>query len=194
MKELGLGAKLIQVNAYRNLTVPQEAELFRLLNASKRLSPVDLFRIALTEGDPIALGADKLLSLFGWTSLPGRTNSMVAVNTLYVAYEADQLATRRALEVISRSWGPTRDAVQAHLFKGMHAWMLRYATPFDVNIDRLSTRLAAEPGGPSNLLGRARGNAKIRGISVPDGVADIVTGIYNSRPGKTRTVPMWQTA
>lgn len=194
LRELGLGAKPIQVNAYRCLTIEQEAELFRLLNASKRLSPVDLFRIALTEGDPIAKGADKFLQLYGWTSLGGRTNSCSAVSTLYNAYEADDLALKRALEVLSRAWGPTRQAAQASLLQGSFIWMRRYADPFGVNIDRLAAILAKEPGGPDSYIGRAKGNAKIRGISIPDSVADLVTNNYNYRPGKTKTVPTWQTA
>jgi hypothetical protein len=192
LKELGMGSRTVQCSCYEGLTLKQEAELFRILNDSKRLTANDQFRIAITEGDPIATGADKMLRVYGWTSETGRTNTCKAVNTLYRAYEQDQQALRRALELLAGSWGATHAAIQATLLQGAFNFMARYGESFQVEVDRLRDKLAKEAGGPSAFIGRARGNAKTRAIPVPDGVADILVGLYN-RNRKSGVVPQWMT-
>lgn len=192
LKELGLGSRHIDASVYEGLSLVQEAELFRILNDSKRLTPQDLFRVALTEGDPIAVGADKVLRVYGWTSEPGKVNTCNSVSTLYNCYERDERAVKRALEVLSGSWGATRVSVQSSLLKGAWMFMTRYGDPFQVEVDRLRDTLAKEAGGPQAMIGRARGNAQTRAITVPDSVADILVGLYNKRR-KSGVVPQWTT-
>lgn len=193
LKEMGRGHLAIECLTYRELTLEQEAELFRELNDSKRLTPVDLFRIAITEGDPIAIGADLALSARGWTSDKGRKNSIAAVNTLYKAYERDPEATRQALNVLSGAWGATSSSAQAHLLQGVFAVCFRYGKSHTIEIDRLIDKVAKEVGGPAGFIGRARSTANLRGITVPDAVSDLVVNIYN-RNKKTGVLPSWQTA
>lgn len=196
LKELGLGGVPIPVSVYEGLTLQQEAELFRILNDSKRLTPVDLFRIAITEGDKIAIGADKAVRVQGWTTEKGRKNSFAAVSTLYNAFEQDSSSVRLALQVLAGAWGATPQAVQANLFQGVFAVFVRYGSAHYIEVDRLRDKVAKEPGGPQGFIGRARFNASTRNISVPDAVSDIVINSYNggNRPRKVTKLPDWQTS
>lgn len=193
LKELGQGGRTVPCSVYVGLDLQQEAELFRLLNDAKRLTPVNLFLIALTEGDPVAVGADKMLKVYGWTSEPGKVNSCNSVSTLANCYEKDATAVRRTLLLLSTAYGPTSTAVQANLLKGVWMFMARYGDTFQVEVEKLREAVAKQPGGPQALIGRARGNAKTRSITVPDSVADILVGIYNTRR-RSGAVPAWQTA
>lgn len=192
LKELGLGSRTVQSSCYEGLNLKQEAELFRILNDSKRLTAADQFRIAITEGDPIAVGADKMLKVYGWTSEGGRANTFRAVNTAYKAYERDQQAFRRTLELLGGAWGATGASGQAFLVQGAFIFMARYGESFQIEVDRLRDKLAKEAGGPQAFIGRARANAKTRAIAVSDGVADILVNLYN-RNRKTGSVPQWTT-
>lgn len=196
LKELGLGDKPIQVSVYEGLTLEQEAALFRILNDSKRLTPVDLFRIAITEGDRVAIGADKAVRIQGWTSEKGKKNSFAAVNTLYKAYEQDAGSVKLALQVLAGAWGASPQAVQAALFQGVYQVFFRYGSAHHIESDRLRDKMAKEPGGPQQFIGRARFNASARNIPVPDAVSDIVVNTYNHgpKPRKVTRLPDWQTS
>ena len=196
LKELNLGSVPIPVSVYEGLSLQQEAELFRILNDSKRLTPVDLFRIAITEGDRIAIGADRAVKVQGWVTEKGKKNSFAAVNTLYKAFEQDSGAVKLALQVLAGAWGATPQAVQAALFQGVYTVFFRYNQPHHIEADRLRDKMAKEPGGPQQFVGRARFTADTRSITVPDAVSDLVVNLYNggSKPRKFIRLPDWQTS
>lgn len=198
LRRMGMGAKPWPTTVYTGLTLQEEAERFRLLNNTKRLSVVDLFHVAVTEEDPIALKVEKAVKTYGWTTEASRKNSLKAVNTLWKMVERDERAAKRALQVLSGTWGATKASANAHLMLGFWMFIERYGEPFRLDLGRLINKIATTDQGdtPQKFLGRCRANMKTRGISIGDAVADVLTGVYNKDlrdGGKVRKVPTWST-
>lgn len=189
----GLGSKQIPCQVYSGLTLAEEAALFRRLNNSKAITSADLFRVAVTEGDPIAVASEQALRLAGWTMHQNRANTMRALNTIYVCWERDELATKRALTTLAMAWGATPISGNLVFVKGMWMFAYRYgADELGVEWDKMATKLAKQRGGAKIFLAEVRANAETRRISKPDGFADMVTNVWN-RGQRSRTLPPWAT-
>lgn len=186
---MGRGEQSIEMLVYRGLTLAEEAALFRALNTSKRLSPLDLFAVALTEEDTTAWQCQGILDRLGLKPASGLKNSFTAVNTLWKLVERDCEATEMAMNLLVRAWGPVREAVDGRLVAGASEFVIRRGTV--LNLDGLREKLAKEPGGPSAFIGRARSLAQVSGTSVPDGVAEILTNLYNKNR-RTGVLPPWR--
>ena len=101
LKEMGRGEHSIECLVYRGLSLQQEAALFRRLNNSKRLTPLNLYNAALTEGDPVALRCQDLLVAVRLEAGQGRKNSLTAVNTLWRMVERDEVSAEQALALLA---------------------------------------------------------------------------------------------
>lgn len=188
----GLGEHPLPCQVYEGLSIAQEAALFRRLNDSKNVTPADLFRIAVTEGDPIAVKGERLLRLLGWTIEPKKRNSMRSLSTVYNAQERDPMALKRALTILATAWGATPDSGNAVLVSGVFMWCSRYGlAELDVEWDALPPKLGKIAGGAKMFLAEARANADVRNIARPDSVADKLTNIY-VKQRRTRLVPAWE--
>lgn len=188
--QAGHGADKVECVVYRNLTGQQEARLFRLFNTFKNPNAVDLFRIALTEGDPVAIRLDKLITKHGMrVASGGYANGFRSVKALRRLYEADAVAAERTLDVAVRAWGPYPESVAVQVIDGLGAVARRYGDAVDY--DDLRSRLAKRPGGATALLGQARGLAQISTVSVHQALAEIVVNTYN-RNRRTRKLPDWR--
>lgn len=185
-----LGAVPRQMMVHRGLTTVEEAELFRLHNDSKSLTPQVRFRIALVEGGKDETAADELLRRLGWTSEIGKANTWRAVVALVTAIRRDAVSTERALRVIGEAWTVHTRNSNADVFKGLANLLFRYGD--SVNVSQLAERLARE-GGMPHFQGRYRTNAATRRISASDSVADVVVGIYNYGRPKTSWLDTWET-
>jgi hypothetical protein len=185
-----LGAVPRQMMVHRGLTTSEEAELFRLHNDSKSLTPQVKFRIALVEGDKDAIGADALLRKVGWTSEIRRTNTWRGVVALVVAFRRDATSAERALLVISKAWGVHTKNSSSDVFRGLSNMIFRYGDA--VNIEQLAERLAKEGTFP-HFVGRYRTNAQVRRVSTADSVADVAVGIYNYGRPKATALDTWET-
>jgi hypothetical protein len=192
-RERGFGNTGFTCQVYDGLTLAQEAAMFRLLNASKNLSPADLFRIAVTEGDEVAVAANNGLQVFGWTAEQSKRNTYSALNTLAYCWEIDSDGTRAALRIAATAWGPTRHSSSMIVMRGLFAIVNRYRNIRGVDWDRMS-RLLAQKGSASEFVARAKGNAAGRGISQIDGFADLVVNEYNYRLAESKRLPIWDTA
>lgn len=189
----GQGNRVITCQVYEGLTVAEEAALFRQLNDSKAITSADQYRIAVTEGDKIACESEKVLRLAGWSMHPGRVNTMKALNTLYVCWERDEMATKRALTTLAMAWGPTTISGNMVFLRGMWMFAYRYGAPeMAVDFDKLAAKLARQRGGAKIFLAEVRANADTRRINKPDAFADMTTGVWN-KGQRSRTLPEWST-
>lgn len=188
----GLGEIPIPCQVYEGLTVAQEAALFRRLNDSKNITTADSFRIAVTEGDPVAIAAERRLRVLGWSMHPGRKNSMRSLSTIYNWQERDPLALRHALEMLATAWGATPQSGDAILVNGFTMWSCRYGLK-DLGIDwmDLPPKLGKIKGGAVMFKAEVRANADVRNITRPDAVADKLTNLYNARKKEHNQLPMW---
>lgn len=191
--KLGRGGHGILAQVYEGLTLAEEAQLFRQLNNSKNLTAADIFRIAVTEGDPVAVASNNALTTYGWTMQPSCRNSLRALSTLAVLWEQDQATARATLRTLAQAWGPTPVSGSAVALRGLFAVGYRYRDlkpPLDW--DRMTLTLTKQ-GQAAQFLARARGNAAGRGIAVVDGFADVTINAYNKLK-RSLPLPTWDTA
>jgi hypothetical protein len=187
--QMGRGEVSIECLVYRGLSLQEEAALFRRLNNSKRLSPIDLYRVALTEKDATAWKCQMLLDAVRLEVGQGRKNSFTAVNTLWRMVERDAVSAERALTLLTLAWGPVREAVEGRLLQGVGDWMLRHGE--SVVIKAFGDKVAKTTGTPGAFLGQAKALSQMLNISVPDAVADKLTNVYNHNR-RTGLLPAWR--
>lgn len=188
----GLGEIPLPCQVYEGLTVAQEAALFRRLNDSKNITTADSFRIAVTEGDLVAIQAERRLRVLGWTMEQSKKNSMRSLSTIYNWQERDAMALRRGLEMLSTAWGATPQSGDAVLINGFAAWCSRYGLKeLDVDWLDLPPKLGRVKGGALMFKAEARANADVRNITRPDAVADKLTNLYNFRKKEANQLPVW---
>lgn len=174
---------------YQDLTIQQEAELFRRLNDSRRLTPLVKFRIAVVEGKETETACDKILRESGLQAEPGHPNSFQAVRALVGLYEVDPIACRVTIDFLAHAWGKVnRDALDGRLVFGAGLFFARYGE--QINLGQLSQRLQKN-GTPAALVGEASTLAKMRKRKVPDAVADKLVGIYNSGRKDENKIAEW---
>jgi hypothetical protein len=183
-----LGAVPRQMVVHRGLTLAEEAELFRLHNDSKGLTPQVKFRIALVEGGAREKAAEALLQRTGWTSEIGKSNTWRAVVALTGAVHRDERSAERALLVIGGGWGVSSKHSNTAIFQGLANLLFRYGDA--VNVAQLAERLAKE-GGMPHFIGRYRTNAAVRKLSAPDSVAEVAIKIYNYGRPKQNWLDDW---
>lgn len=56
---------LIACRLFENLTLKEEAALFLTLNSSRSVQAIDRFKVRITEGEPVAVGINKVLKTYG---------------------------------------------------------------------------------------------------------------------------------
>lgn len=189
---LGLGDKTRETIVYRGLSKPQEAEIFRILNNTKRPDVLTLFNISCVEGDAESLKVRALLQKYGFVTKRGHKNSVVAIKAVLDAYRRDAASLEAAMRFIKETWGAAKDSANGTIIAGLSLLIFRYGVDA-IDFDQLSDRVRKAPqGDPTSLIGRTKTNADIRSCGLPDALADVLTNIYNKGPGK-RKLPDWAT-
>lgn len=187
---LGLGDQPRETVVYRGLTKSQEAEIFRILNNTKRPDVLTLFNIACIEGDAEALKVRALVRKYGYVTLRGHKNGLIAIKTVVDAYRRDQESLEATLRFIRETWGTAKDSVNGTILAGLSLLIFRYGVEA-IDFEQLSDRVRKAPqGDPTSLVGRAKTNADIRSCALPEALADVLTNIYNKGAGKKK-LPAW---
>lgn len=187
-RKAGHGAVLRQMRVFDGLSVQEEARLFRLLNDTKRPTPVDLFQVAVIEGEEVAVAMNDLIKRHGLYVAASGERSFRAVQALRSIFAVDALSAERALGVLVGAWGISANSVQAALVQGLGRFWLRYGE--QPSFEKLMSNLAKYPGGSAGLIGAARGLANIKSMPVSDAVADVVVGVYN-RTARDNRLAEW---
>lgn len=188
----------LKCEVFTGLSESDEAALFLVRNNTKIVSTFDKFRVRLIEGDPVALGIEKILADNGWKVRINRVSgsgSFSAVAALEWVYNgADRMAdptpkvARQTVEVITAAWGLDPDAVRADLVKGIGLFLLRYGEAIDLS--KVVTELTRYGGGPLKVSGDARLLRSMRSMPAADAVATLLTGLYNKKRTVNR-LPEW---
>lgn len=113
------GSTEFEAKVYENKTLPEQAGVFRRTNndrkAVKRLSD---YRVALTQGDSVAVAVQAELDQRSLDTGPSGNDGKVAcVGRLYLAYEKGVLD--RVLDVIQGAWGNRSEAYQSYVFDAL---------------------------------------------------------------------------
>lgn len=180
----------VQCRVFTGLSLEDEARLFRLLNNTKGLQALDKFRVRVVEGEPNAVAIYDMLTKYGWkVNFGGHDGSFSAVASLERVFLRDAAAAERAIATVTRAWGHLNSGGDGRIVEGIGLVYARYGSAADDS--DVVERLAKYPGGPTRLLGAARGVHDVYRISVTQGVADIVVELYNARR-KTRAIAPWR--
>lgn len=188
--EMAAYTGVIQTMEYHGLTVPEEAALFRLLNATEKVSRIDQYLLSCVEQNPDSLRLAGFLAAHGWAvGVSGTEGRLSAIASLERVYALAPEAADGTLAVLTAAYGHRAAAVQGSLVEGVGRMLARYGR--DVDLTDLSARLAKVPGGADGLVGNARGQAMTRTGNLSTQVARVVTNLYNQRR-RTTAVPEWQ--
>lgn len=175
---------------FTGLSTEEEARLFRLLNNTAKPTAVDLFRIRVLEGDPVAVEIDRILGKHGWRIyLQTADGFFAATAAAERVYRADPEAVEHAISTVTRAWGKDRSGADGRIFEGIGMLFARYGDLLDQQdlVDRLS-----RSGTPGQLIGKARGLRELIGGTLTSALAEIVVEMYNARR-RTRGLPAWRT-
>lgn len=192
------GDRLLDCRVYTGLTLADEAGMFRLLNNTKTVQPVDRFRVRVVEGDPVATQLSAILRGSGWTVAMNKADgvfaAVVALEGVYRGREKDQannVVCKTLITAITAAWGHNSDGVRAELIAGIGGVIARYGNQLD--LPKLIDQLGSYSGGPRRLVGDARNLQSFRGGRLADSVAEIVVGLVNKHR-RTNRLADWRDA
>lgn len=176
---------------FDSLNREDEAKLFRLLNNTAKPMAIDLFKVRVIEGDPVAVELNRIVHEHGWTVSTNNTSrTFSAVAALERVYRLAPIAAERAVSTLTRAWGnDDNTGVDGRLVEGIGRVFARHGDSVDAS--DLTARLARFAGGPGALIGKARGLRDLIRVTVPAAVAEIVVEMYNTRR-KTKALPPWR--
>lgn len=195
LKAAGYADRPIEMTVFNDLTVEEEAELFRLFNNTKSLTALDRFRIALVERDPETVNIDAIVRRNGYVTTAGANNSCVAVTTLRAIYHRDQGDTlNRALNVCQRAWGTHKHATHQTVLSALAAMLFRYGTT--VQLERLADKIRVhrDASSPTDFLGSVRSLADANGSSAASAGGGKLVTIYNKNfdGNSVHRLPDWR--
>lgn len=183
---------------YVGLSKAEEAAMFRRLNNTRGVQPIDKFKVRVVEGDPVAVSLNQLLNRHGWRVNTNKNDGcFMAVAALEKVHQGklagpgDTLSICDTLiQVITEAWGHDANGMRGEIVAGVGALLLRYNTRVD--LPKLVAQLAAYKGGPLGLVGSSKGLKDYRGGTLPDALAEVVVELINKgRRGPSR-LPDWR--
>lgn len=166
------------------ITDAEAAAIFQDVNTFKGLKAYNIFMSAWMRGEPDQRTIVEIVENEGLTIAPGgQDGSIQAVKALEWVHrpnpkgEPDAAALHRTLHTIVGAWGQDRRAMHGSIITGIGRVYLRDKDR--VNDDEMVSKLARRAGGPSKLIGDARGLRDATFGSMPECVADKVVQEYN---------------
>lgn len=178
----GLGDWLVTCHVYMGLTLADEAWLFVKLNETRNVSAWESFDKGLTAGFPDCLAVQRVAERFHISASDqcgDRKLACVAAARAIVGANgegADLLAW--AISVAIDAWGATGSALDGKIIQGLAIFGKKYMRAVDR--DSLVKKLSVYAGGPTRLLGAARGESELRGGTVAKNVARVCIARYNT--------------
>lgn len=169
----------VECRVYEGLTVEQEAELYRQLNNTRPLLAWDFYKAGLVSGDAECLEIDGLVKSCGLkvsrVSGDGKVCCVTTLRKVHKQHGPDVL--RRALTIATEAWGHTSAAVEKDIVHGLSIVSATYNG--EVDTPWLIKKLSKSPGGPTGMIGRARGLKDIYTAPLYRIVAQQIIALYN---------------
>jgi hypothetical protein len=179
--ELGLGEWVVEVKIHTDVKDNATASsLFLKLNDRSPVSPVDKFENEVRAGFGPAVAIVELLRArrlkIGRAIGDGLVCCVTALKNLYAADGGKSLGL--TLDMALGSWGHKAEAVEGKLLEGLGLLLKMHGE--NIDLAALAKKLAKYPGGPSGLLGNAKGLRLIRRAPLARCVAEVVAETYNA--------------
>ena len=187
----GFGDWEVEVKVHRTIKDDAGASRkFLELNNRLKVDPFSTFTNLRDAGNPNAVGVTRIANAHGLKiSMAGNDGNLMCVSTLTRLFARDNGAALTAtIETVLAAWGSIASGLEGKLIEGLG---LIYAT-YNGTVDRptLVKKLAKYPGGPSALLGDAKGLREYRKISLARCVAEKIVYVYNAGKRENKLNPL----
>lgn len=181
----------LQCVVYRGLDEAGEAELFLILNDTKKINTFDDYRIALTAGRPEACAIQRIVGESG--RRVARSNGagcIASISGLRFAFGKGEEALARTIEILGTAYNDEAAGFQTHLLKGMALVCQRYdGTMSD---EACAERLGSLRGGTTALVRKANALKLKTGHDKATCVAAAIVDTYNAGRGGKKLESWWR--
>lgn len=191
LRKLGFDDWLVQVNIHSYIKDDaQAADLFIDANNGGQVPPYAKFTNAQLAGHADAVGITKIATdrrlRISNNMGDGVLCCVTALNTVYNYDDGVTLAA--TLDTVVGAWGRSAAGLEGRLIEGLGLVYRDYGSKIDR--ESLIKKLAKYEGGPSALIGNARGLRKLRHTaSTAHCIAELVIAVYNSKRRSGRLEP-----
>jgi hypothetical protein len=188
LKRMGWDEKQqVQCVVFKGLSRQEEAAIFSKIDDYLNLRFNDHFRARVESGEQVAVAILHIITGAGFhiseADTPGGLRAVQACEHVYTGRgtrlvgKSHAGALKSTLEVIVAAWGHNPEGVLGPIIHGIGRIFLRD----DGAVDKanLSSKLATFEGGPSALVGLAKGLKAANGGRLTDAVAELVVATYN---------------
>lgn len=180
-----------------NDSVPDRigASLFRGLNSHIAVTFFDDFIAGITAHDPDVIAIVRILEGFGLTVNKSKGEGHVrSPKTIWNIYgggkeKKNPDLVRGVLAVVTTAYGATNDALDHLILEGVSKVLRRYGDTIDRNL--LARKLSKAPGGPTRLIGKARGLRDLLHGTMANCMAEVIVETYNAGL-RTQKLPSWR--
>jgi hypothetical protein len=194
LRKQGRKTDLVPTLVFEGLTVPQEAELFVMMNKNRRaLSPSELFKASLVEGNKGAIEIQKVIEQlnltmesFAASSNPYAIKCVATIWRIYRAMGASGVDATLSLSLLA--WGdpPPYNAFNQNLL--LVVARILFYNENHLDIDRLRSVLAKEA--PNEILSRAKTIGMLQGGDRGLVLAKVIVDAYNKGLRPTQQLDM----
>lgn len=169
----------VRADIHHNLTLQDEARLFRLLNFRSSVAPVYLFKAALIEGDPNVKAVQRILDDLGITFGTARGYQGAASSRRLVARKNGETSLRWALRQVQKIYDSTGagGCYDASVVEAFYWLYDRFGPRIDET--NLYVKLAREGGGTADLVGHAKTIKSVRGGRISVNIIRAIIARYN---------------
>ena len=180
----GMGAMMVTCNVFRDLTIPQEADLFRDLNRTRQVGTFDDFDKGRVAEDPECIGIDIIAREVGWTvgsgNGPDQCSCIVALRKAWRMDPSGELL-RASMTALRDAYGHHDRTMAGCLVEGMARFL---ASRKSVDMASLVQKLCAAYPLPTDLIHRANGRRDIDGGTVAVNVEATIDRCYSTRKAR----------
>lgn len=176
----GMGEWFVRVEVHVDVHDDKRAsDLFLKLNDRSATNPHETFRNELQAGRPQAVAIANIVQRNGLriaaSVADGNITCISALRSTYGLDDGQSL--HRTLGLLLQAWGPLAQAVEGKLVEGVGQVLAKYDGKVD--LPGLCRKMAKYPGGPSALLGQARGRKAFTTRTVSQCVADVIVELHD---------------
>lgn len=194
---LGWIDQRVECKVYSGISRAEEARLFVKLNESVKVQPIPKFNARVVANERVAVAIQRILADNHWRVAIGQSpGCFMAVTAAETVYNGDRgrlgsdgpKALALTLRTITEAWGHDPAGANAYIVRGLG---LLYTRHPELDRAALTRKLSAYPGGPSALIGAAKGLHSFRGGTLPQAVAEVIVELYNKKRTAGR-LPDWR--
>lgn len=161
-----------------------EAELFRICNSAKtrkQVTPLELYRALLVEGDKTARQCDTIVKSYGFTV--GNVTGWPCIKAVGCVQTLNKLGVLdETLDMITSAWGELEDinAIHVGVLSGLGQWVYNMwnSGKWDKTVqDKMTARMSTTT--PKRIRMQIQDRVKDNGFSRARAGSDVFTRLYN---------------